>query len=65
MKKADVQIGGVYVVKVSGRLSPVKILRLNEYHAIGVQTWTGRNLDTGREVTIRSAARLRREYIAC
>ncbi len=55
MKKADVSIGSTYIVKVSGRLAPVTILRESRYGG-----WIGRNQLTGREVRIRSAARLRR-----
>jgi len=54
MKKKDVEIGGTYRVKVSGKVVPVKIL--NECHYGG---WIGRNTVTGREVRIRSARRLR------
>ncbi|MCW5982704.1 MAG: hypothetical protein KIT09_31740 [Bryobacteraceae bacterium] len=46
-----------YVVKVSGRLAPVKILRESPYGG-----WVGRNERTGREVRIRSAAKLRQPY---
>jgi hypothetical protein len=56
MKKAEVAIGGVYVAKVSGVLSPVKILRESVFGG-----WDGQNERTGKPVRIRSAARLRRE----
>ena len=54
MKKKDVTIGGVYMVRVSGLLSPVKVEATCLYGG-----WTGRNLATGREVRIRTAAKLR------
>jgi len=54
MRKADVQIGGVYIVKVSGKLTKVRITRPSPYGG-----WDGLNLATHREVRIRSAARLR------
>lgn len=56
MKKKDVKIGGVYVVKVSNKLAKVKILEKSLYGG-----WEGLNLDTGREVRIKSAQRLRWE----
>jgi hypothetical protein len=55
MKKADVQIGGTYVAKVSGNLVTVRIDRESPYGG-----WDAVNLSTGRSVRIRSAARLRR-----
>lgn len=56
MKKSDIQIGSIYVVKVSGRLTRVRITR----EAGGLRGgWYGTNLGTGREVRIRSAQRLR------
>ena|SRR6266480_4723702 len=60
MLKAEVAIGKVYVVKVSGKLCRVKITREADY--LGkMHGWFGENLSTGREVRIRSAAKLRRE----
>ena len=55
MKRQDVQIGSSYIVKVSGVLAKVRITDESPYGG-----WVGRNLATGREVRIRSAARLRR-----
>ena len=55
MKKAEVQIGNTYIAKVSGVLAKVRITGESPYGG-----WNGRNLATGREVRIRSAARLRR-----
>ncbi len=57
MKKADVQIGAVYTVKVSGKLVPVRLDSESVYGG-----WQGTNLDTGRSVHIRTAAKLRRPY---
>jgi hypothetical protein len=54
MKKRDVEIGAIYIVKVSGKLTPVRLTRESPYGG-----WEGTNLATGREVRIRSAARLR------
>jgi hypothetical protein len=55
MKKQDVQIGSTYIVKVSGVLAKVRITGESPYGG-----WRGTNLATGREVRIRTAARLRR-----
>jgi len=52
MKKAKVQIGSTYVVKVSGKLTRVRIVRESPYGG-----WDGLNLATQRAVHIRSAAR--------
>ncbi len=54
MKKADIVIGGIYAVKVSGRIVPVRITRPGCFRG-----WEGKNLETGRMIQIKSAARLR------
>src|SRR5258707_15490719 len=54
MKKHDVVLGQVYAVKVSGRIQPVRIIAESPYGG-----WVGRNEQTGREIRIRSAAKLR------
>ena len=56
MQKQNVHIGTTYIVKVSGTLAKVRITR--EHPRGG---WYGTNLATGREIRIRSAARLRSE----
>ena len=56
MQKHNVKIGTIYIVKVSGTLAKV---RLTREHARG--GWYGTNLATGREIRIRTAARLRAE----
>ena len=55
MKRQDVSVGTTYIAKVSGVLAKVRITRESPYGG-----WCGTNLATGREVRIRSAARLRR-----
>jgi hypothetical protein len=55
MKKAEVKIGNTYIAKVSGVLAKVRITGESPYGG-----WRGKNLATGREIRIRSAARLRR-----
>ena len=56
MQKHHVKVGATYIVKVSGTLAKVRITR---EHVRG--GWCGINLATGREVRIRTAARLRSE----
>ena len=55
MKKRDIEIGQTYLAKVSGKLVPVRIISESPYGG-----WNAVNTTTGREVRIRSAARLRR-----
>lgn len=54
MKKAEVTLGGTYVAKVSGALTRVRLDYVSPYGG-----WVATNLATGRQVRIRSAARLR------
>ena len=59
MQKQNVKVGATYIVKVSGRLARVRLTR--EHDRGG---WYGVNLATGREIRIRTAARLRAEVPA-
>ena len=56
MKKHEVRIGGIYVAKVSGALTRVRINQESRYGG-----WEATNLATNRPVRIRSATRLRWE----
>lgn len=56
MRKADVRVGGVYKAKVSNRVVSVKLVSESQYGG-----WNATNLETGRTVRIKTAARLRRE----
>jgi len=56
MKRAEVQIGKVYLAKVSNRLVQVRIDGENRYGG-----WDATNLATGKRVRIKSAQRLRCE----
>ena len=58
MQKQNVHIGKTYIVKVSGALAKVSLTR--EHPRGG---WYGANLATGREIRIRTAARLRSEVL--
>lgn len=55
MRKHEVEIGQVYLVKVSQKLVPVRIDNKSIYGG-----WFGTNLKTARQVRIKSAAKLRR-----
>ena len=55
MKKRDIEIGNTYIAKVSGVLAKVRITGESPYGG-----WCCTNLATGREIRIRTAARLRR-----
>lgn len=57
MKKAEVVVGERYAAKVSGALTVVRIDRASPHGG-----WDATNLETGRKVRIRSAARLRRRH---
>jgi len=56
MQKHSIKVGSTYIVKVSGVLTRVRITC--EHDRGG---WCGTNLATGREIRIRTAARLRSE----
>ena len=55
MKTQDVQIGAIYIAKVSGVLAKVRVTGTSPYGG-----WYAVNLATGRQIRVRSAARLRR-----
>ncbi len=59
MKKDQVQIGGTFVAKISGKLATVRIDTESPYGG-----WNATNVDTGRKVRIKSAQRLRHELVA-
>ena len=59
MKKAEICIGSTYSAKVSGKVVPVRIER---EHATG--GWNATNLTTGKNVHIKTAARLRAAHPA-
>lgn len=53
MKKKDVRLGGVYEAKVTGNRVLVRLTAESPYGG-----WLATNLKTGRQVKIRTAARL-------
>lgn len=54
MKKEQVKIGALYVAKVSGKMTTVKIEAESCFGG-----WDAVNMSTGRKVGIKSARRLR------
>ena len=54
MKQRDAVQGQVYAVKVSGHIQPVRLVAYSPHGG-----WIGRNLQTGRDVRIRTAGKLR------
>ena len=71
MKAKDIQIGRTYLMKVSGNIVPVTVLRIEEKYSesnfIGRTTkqYVCRNNTTGRECVTRSASKFRREVQPC
>ena len=62
MKLKDVTIGGRYRARVSGAMTTVRVLELKESSTFGGRcrtTIVAVNESTGRQITIRSAQRLR------
>jgi hypothetical protein len=63
MKLKDIQIGGRYVAKISGRLAVVRVTELKEVPALASDRWKtliyAVNEATGRRITVRSPQRLR------
>jgi len=54
MKKSEVSIGGTYKARVSGQEVEVKIVTADTLGG-----WLADNLETGRRIRIKTAARLR------
>ena len=72
VRKADVVIGQIYAVKVSGRIAPVRIYAFKIFTSYGRgggptyrRGWYGHNLNTDRDIAIRSAAKLRNRLQPC
>ena len=58
MRKAEVEIQGVYAAKVSGKIAHVLILRECPFGG-----WDALNVETRRTVRIKSAQRLRERVL--
>ena len=61
MKGKDIVISGIYVVKVSEKLAPVRIDRACDRACGG--GWDGTNLRTGKSVHIRGAGKIRGPWL--
>lgn len=63
MKKSQINVGGVYTAKVSGRIVNVRVDAIREVfppnRPNGVNVYDITNLATGRRLTFRSAAKFR------
>ena len=72
MKSFEIQIGGKYIAKVSGKLTTVRVDSMRKAERYSMNRYSGRsestlttvydvtNLTTGRKITFRSAAKFRR-----
>ncbi len=58
VKKKDVEVGGKYTALVSGKVVTVRIDGVSAFGG-----WTATNLETRREVRIRTAQRLRSKVV--
>ena len=65
MKAAEIQVGQVYAVKVSGRVVPVKVLDMYERWAGDRvrNVWSCRNEVTGRVIEVKSAQKFRHPVV--
>jgi hypothetical protein len=61
MKAEDVSVGGRYAAKVSGLISPLRVLEVYTISSFGrsVVRYRCRNERTGREVIVKSPQRFR------
>jgi len=55
MKAVEIEIGGTYLAKVSGKVVPVVVQETDT----GRKGWGCRNTTTGREIWVKSAQRFR------
>ena len=63
MTKKQLRRGGIYAVKVSGLIVPVRLIcgYADDGTPAGAGPWTCQNIKTGRRVMVRGAARFRYE----
>ena len=54
MKAKDISVGQIYLVKISGKLQQVRISSISTNGG-----WTAINFATGREIRLRTGARVR------
>ena len=61
MTKDQVEIGAVYLVKVSGKVQRVRVTeRVEPRNHASRSYWNGTNLNTGRTIRIKTAGKLRK-----
>jgi hypothetical protein len=60
VKKAEVAVGGTYFARVSGRTVKVRLDR-----EVEPRGWDATNLATGRQIRVKSAARLSCAHVDC
>ena len=70
MKLKEIEIGGRYTAKVSGRLQVVRVLEIREAPGWGPSGRSTTRIEaineaTGRKITIRSPQRLRSRVTKC
>ena len=62
MKKSEVIVGQIYATRIDGHVVPVQILYgIEKYDKSSY--WIGKNLETGGQIEIRSAARLKHKML--
>lgn len=63
MKKSEIRVGGVYLAKVSDKITRVRVDQIRECGGFDKsrQMYDVTNLTTGRKTTFRSAAKFRSE----
>lgn len=68
MKASEIRVGGIYVAKVAGKLTKVRVDEIktiyNDYPKRDEKRYYVTNLATGRKTTFRSAAKFRSEIIS-
>jgi hypothetical protein len=62
MKSAEVEVGKVYAVRVSGKIARVRLLSEIDAHWKRGRHFVGLNMATGRQIRV-SAARCRHEVV--
>lgn len=59
-KKSEVMVGAIYIAKISGQLTYVKLTAEYRDWRGDHRGWDGVNLITGRDIHIRGASKLRK-----
>ena len=59
MKAKEIQIGGTYLAKVSGKVVPVTVTQTRTQPLTGRDSWLCQNEITGRPIVVKSCQRFR------